>query len=148
MFATSMRREATTLALYNQLHQALREARSPISFLRQNAYALISQLLEAHLGDPSSAGPVLEALLQAACWDAILSSLLEGLENVGRDGGPADPAFASPHTTTEQELVSLLSIFQVSRSGGLRRALPSFQAAGAGQGGWPCEMSPGTAPPS
>ncbi|GAB4814796.1 hypothetical protein N2152v2_001842 [Parachlorella kessleri] len=72
----------------------------------------MSQLLEEHLGDLNKAGPVLDALLRAACWDRLLRSLRLGLTSVGRNAA-ADPAdLASPQDTTEQELVALLSVVQ------------------------------------
>lgn len=61
--------------------------------------------------DASRASVVLEALLQASCWDLVLASLRTALES-GADEG-SSPAALLPHATAEQELVALLSVVQV-----------------------------------
>jgi hypothetical protein len=95
----------------------------------------MSQLLEEHLGDPAQAGPVLEALLGAACWDFLLGTLQAALRSLGEGGGTAaDPALASPHATTEQELVALLSVVQVGLQPALTQTCRAWPLTVPGQG--------------
>ena len=125
------RRETTSLAITQQLHQALRQAQSPLSFIRQAAWQQIGALLEVHLADAGKAGPVLEALLAASCWDVILRSLRGALGSVGEPGyGAVESGAASPHATKEQELVALLAVVQVrgaGRPGGCDCGFPLWQ---------------------
>ncbi|PSC73321.1 impaired sucrose induction 1 [Micractinium conductrix] len=85
-----LQRDVVGVEIASRIKSQLQQAQSPLSLVRQDAYASLAAALDSYLRDPAAAGAVLPAL--ARVWPELLASIALGLRQAPPAGGAAGGA--------------------------------------------------------